>query len=275
MSTLKVNKIDPQTGTALEIGSSGDTMTVPSGATLDISSATLTPPATMPASSGVNLTALNATQITSGTIPDDARLPTVGIDKGGTGAGTAAAARTNLGVVPAIWVIGDKAHAAPQYDSSSGHTTVTTEWGAQVTTQSTHGAFSNDTSESINCVALAADTDYYGLYMFVFNGSYNDGRDSNFGASAVCLSMGSTAARAQAGEDKNLYIAHKTNMPNTSNFSPGGSTFASPDTPVTMQGSCMVVVDASTRFFLFAGYANEYKTTTTGEIQQWSCCRIG
>ena len=36
MSLLNVNKIDPATGTALEIGSSGDTMTVPSGATLSI-----------------------------------------------------------------------------------------------------------------------------------------------------------------------------------------------------------------------------------------------
>ena len=77
MSTLKVDKIDPQTGTALEIGSSGDTMTVPSGATLDISSATLTPPATMPASSGVNLTALNATQLTSGTVPEAALASSV------------------------------------------------------------------------------------------------------------------------------------------------------------------------------------------------------
>ena len=96
MSTLKVDKLDPSSGTALEIGSSGDTMTVPSGAqltiasgaTIDISSATLTPPATMPASSGANLTsipaanitgtmaavngaavtALNATQLTSGTV---------------------------------------------------------------------------------------------------------------------------------------------------------------------------------------------------------------
>ena len=34
--------------------------------------------------SGASLTALNATEITSGTIPDDARLPTVGVDKGGT-----------------------------------------------------------------------------------------------------------------------------------------------------------------------------------------------
>ena len=61
-SILKVDKLDPQSGTALEIGTSGDTITVPSGATLDISSATLTPPATLPASSGVNLTALNATK---------------------------------------------------------------------------------------------------------------------------------------------------------------------------------------------------------------------
>ena len=35
-SEILVDKIDPQSGTALEIGSSGDTMTVPSGATLTI-----------------------------------------------------------------------------------------------------------------------------------------------------------------------------------------------------------------------------------------------
>ena len=74
-SVLKVDKLDPQSGTALEIGTSGDTITVPSGATLDISSATLTPPATLPASSGVNLTALNATNLGSGTVPT-ARLGT-------------------------------------------------------------------------------------------------------------------------------------------------------------------------------------------------------
>ena len=74
-SILKVDKLDPQSGTALEIGTSGDTITVPSGATLDISASTLTPPATMPASSGVNLTALNASNLGSGTVPT-ARLGT-------------------------------------------------------------------------------------------------------------------------------------------------------------------------------------------------------
>jgi len=74
-SVLKVDKLDPQSGTALEIGTSGDTVSIPSGATLDISASTLTPPATMPASSGVNLTALNATNLGSGTVPT-ARLGT-------------------------------------------------------------------------------------------------------------------------------------------------------------------------------------------------------
>ena len=68
-SVLKVDKLDPQSGTALEIGTSGDTVSIPSGATLDISASTLTPPATMPASSGINLTALNATNLGSGTVP--------------------------------------------------------------------------------------------------------------------------------------------------------------------------------------------------------------
>jgi hypothetical protein len=69
MSKINVNTWEPESGTALTIGASGDTATVPSGATLDISAATLTPPATLPASSGVNLTALNASNLGSGTVP--------------------------------------------------------------------------------------------------------------------------------------------------------------------------------------------------------------
>ena len=74
-SLLKVDKLDPQSGTALELGTSGDTISIPSGATLNISASTLTPPATMPASSGINFTALNATNLGSGTVPT-ARLGT-------------------------------------------------------------------------------------------------------------------------------------------------------------------------------------------------------
>ena len=34
MSEIKVDKLSPQSGTALEIGDSGDTITIPSGATI-------------------------------------------------------------------------------------------------------------------------------------------------------------------------------------------------------------------------------------------------
>ena len=93
MSKLNVNAIEPSTGTDITLGASGDTTTVPSGATFDISASTLTPPATMPASSGVNFTALNATNLGSGT---------VAIARGGTGAATLAAA--GLANTPAFFV---------------------------------------------------------------------------------------------------------------------------------------------------------------------------
>jgi hypothetical protein len=80
-SVLKVDKLDPQSGTALEIGTSGDTISVPSGATLDISASTLTPPATMPASSGANLTSLTSGNLT-GALPAISGASLTGIDIG-------------------------------------------------------------------------------------------------------------------------------------------------------------------------------------------------
>ena len=67
MSILEVNKIRPQTGTTTEVGESGDTITDPSGATLNVAG-------TLGATSGANLTALNASNLGSGTLPD-ARFP--------------------------------------------------------------------------------------------------------------------------------------------------------------------------------------------------------
>ena len=64
-SLLKVDKLDPQSGTALEIGTSGDTITVPSGETFAVSGT------------------MNASSITAGTLA---------IAQGGTGAATFAAA---------------------------------------------------------------------------------------------------------------------------------------------------------------------------------------
>jgi hypothetical protein len=41
MSELKVNKVTPRSGTTVTLGDSGDTITIPSGATLDVTSATV------------------------------------------------------------------------------------------------------------------------------------------------------------------------------------------------------------------------------------------
>jgi len=46
-SVLKVDKLDPQSGTALELGTSGDTITVPSGVGLTLTSSTLLLPTTI------------------------------------------------------------------------------------------------------------------------------------------------------------------------------------------------------------------------------------
>jgi hypothetical protein len=44
MSKIEVDTVEPQSGTSLTLGASGDTITIPSGATLDASNATLTLP---------------------------------------------------------------------------------------------------------------------------------------------------------------------------------------------------------------------------------------
>ncbi len=72
MSQLEVNKVIPQgAGTALQIGESGDTVTLPSGTTLTLTNATVNLPTG--ATDGSSLTTLNGSNISSGTVAN-ARL---------------------------------------------------------------------------------------------------------------------------------------------------------------------------------------------------------
>ena len=52
MSKLEVDKIEPQSGTDLELGTSGDTITIPAGVTFDSSAATNTLPSTVVTTTG-------------------------------------------------------------------------------------------------------------------------------------------------------------------------------------------------------------------------------
>ena len=65
MSKIEVDKVDPQSGTALEIGTSGDTVTVPSGVTLTTTNATVN----LPASVGGLGTGIDVTSQITGVVP--------------------------------------------------------------------------------------------------------------------------------------------------------------------------------------------------------------
>jgi hypothetical protein len=74
MSKLEVDKIDPQSGTDLELGTSGDTITIPTGVTLDASNATTTLPATVVTTTGsqtLTNKSIAATQLTGTITPSD------------------------------------------------------------------------------------------------------------------------------------------------------------------------------------------------------------
>ena len=63
MSKIEVNQVDPSTGTTLTLGTSGDTVDVPSGVTLDVTGATVTG-----LSAGKILQAVTATTTTAVTV---------------------------------------------------------------------------------------------------------------------------------------------------------------------------------------------------------------
>ena len=74
MSKLEVDKIDPQSGTDLELGSSGDTVTIPTGVTLDASNATTTLPANVVTTDGTQTLTnktIDASQLSGTITPSD------------------------------------------------------------------------------------------------------------------------------------------------------------------------------------------------------------
>jgi hypothetical protein len=67
MSKIEVDTVEPQSGTSLTLGASGDTITIPAGATFDSSAATTTLPATVVTTTGTQTLSnktIDATQLT-------------------------------------------------------------------------------------------------------------------------------------------------------------------------------------------------------------------
>jgi len=76
-STIKVDKLDPQSGTALEIGTSGDTVTVPSGVGLTLTDSTLLLPTTVTATTEVKTNKISPATGTAFAIGDSGDTFTV------------------------------------------------------------------------------------------------------------------------------------------------------------------------------------------------------
>ena len=74
MSKLEVDTIAPQSGTTITVGESGDTVTIPTGATFDASNATTTLPATVVTTTGsqtLTNKSIDASQLTGTITPSD------------------------------------------------------------------------------------------------------------------------------------------------------------------------------------------------------------
>ena len=87
MSKIEVDKIDPQSGTDLELGTSGDTITVPAGATFDSSAATNTLPSNVVTTDGTQtLTnkSIVASQLTGTITPSDSTVTLAKLTATGT-----------------------------------------------------------------------------------------------------------------------------------------------------------------------------------------------
>jgi hypothetical protein len=71
LSKIEVDAVEPQSGTSLTLGASGDTITIPAGATFDSSAATTTLPATVVTTTGTQTLSnktIDATQLTDSTV---------------------------------------------------------------------------------------------------------------------------------------------------------------------------------------------------------------
>ena len=89
MSELKVNKISPETATSLTVGTSGDTVTVPSGATLDVSNATVNLPITLTVATELKTNKISPASGTTFTMGDSGDAFTVPAGVTLTNSGTA------------------------------------------------------------------------------------------------------------------------------------------------------------------------------------------
>ena len=201
MSKLEVDKIDPQSGTNLELGTSGDTVTIPTGVTLDASNATTTLPANVVTTTGTQtLTnkSIAATQLTGTITPSDSTVSLAKLTATGTKDATTFLRGDNTFNAPPLGGITE----ADQWRLSatqSGLGTLTSNW--ERNDSSGFGYLGTGMSESSGIFTFPS-TGYW--YIFFFANSYIVGGASEY----IRGSIEATINNSTYEKKSNFYNSH-------------------------------------------------------------------
>ena len=186
MSKIEVDKIDPQSGTDLELGTSGDTITIPAGVTFDSSAATNTLPATVVTTTGTQtLTnkSIVASQLTGTVTPSDSTVTLAKLTATGTQDATTFLRGDNTFAAPSGGKV-LQAVTGTSSTSSQGSETSFTDTGLNVTI--TPSATSSKILVMAHTTGLI-DTSGAFVY-FTIERQISGGSDTNIGDSSIGLS---------------------------------------------------------------------------------------
>jgi len=163
MSQLEVDKVIPQSGTTLTLGESGDTVSVPSGATLDASNATLTLPDDSVTTAKIDDGAVTNAKVDASAAIDYSKLNLATSIVNADISTTAAIATTKLGAGAVLQVISAN-NVLERSTSSTSFVTASNTLTINITPSSTSSKIYINVTSSMYVEAVGAAQGYFTIF---------------------------------------------------------------------------------------------------------------